>query len=157
MFWKNRTSITGPLRIYAALAETEILKVMKEKLPKNRKGKNYLSKAAFREAHQNTPLHEDKARQNLKPPWQCWHVLFKFLWRLLAICRICIINFFVIKWKVWLCVLEEKVQTKGGNCNGKRRICMFREGRNLLLHKAACFSVRKRSMGSMGGSSFGMC
>ena len=52
---------------------------------------------------------------------------------------------------------SQKVQTKGGSCNGKCRICMFREGRNLLLHKAACFSVRKRSMGSMGRSSFGMC
>ena len=52
---------------------------------------------------------------------------------------------------------SQKFQTKGGSCNGKCRICMFREGRNLLLHKAACFSVRKRSMGSMGRSSFGMC
>ena len=42
MFWKNRTSITGPLRIYAALVQTEILKVMKEKLPKNWKRRNYL-------------------------------------------------------------------------------------------------------------------
>ena len=35
---------------------------------------------------------------------------------------------------------SQKFQTKGGSCNGKCRICMFREGRNLLLHKAACFS-----------------
>ena len=39
---------------------------MKEKFPKNRKGRNYLYKAAFWEARQNAPLREDKARKNLK-------------------------------------------------------------------------------------------
>ena len=99
-------------------------------------------------------LHSTKTKpaKIWNPPWPCWHVFFEFPWRLLAICRICIVSFFVIKSKFGSSYKKRKIRQKVEAVMGSVESVCLEQGEILRdVVAQSCLFRRKKTFNGING------